>query len=112
VKKGSAFLLAGAFLFAGATFAGTSASTAAARPATAVTNHTVTGTVAAVDAAGKSFKVKGAKGAVAFVSDAAIQVTRTGGEASWSDLKVGDKVSVTYHMKGTSRIATKVSIQG
>ena len=75
-----------------------------------MTNHEVNGTVKAVDTDGKSFEVKGPWSAVTFVPDTTIHVVRAGNSARWSDLKVGEKVSVLYHLKGKSRIATQVAI--
>jgi hypothetical protein len=111
VKKSSAFLLAGAFLFAGAAFAGTTANAASGHPAIAATNQTMTGTLAEVGAIGHAFKVKSTRGELTFDPGTTLEMARGDDAALWSDLKVGEKVSVTYHLRGRSRIATKVSIQ-
>jgi hypothetical protein len=112
VRKSWALLLAVAFLLAGAAFAGATTSGATGHSAPALTNHEVSGKVMAVDTADKTFKVKGPWSDVTFVPDAAIHVTRADGAASWSDLGVGEKVSVVYHLDGKSRIATQVAIHG
>jgi Cu/Ag efflux protein CusF len=108
--KGSALLLAGAFLLAGAAFAGTTANTAATHPATTMTNYQVDGTVRAVDASDKTIKVKGPWTEVTFLPAATVHVTGADTTESWNDLKVGEKVSVVYHVQGKSRIATQIAI--
>jgi hypothetical protein len=110
--RSCAFLLAGAFLLASAAFASTTPSATAARPAATATNQTMTGTVAEVGAIGRTFKIKGTRGEVTFDPGKTIEMAGADGAALWSDLKVGDKVSVTYHLRGSSLIATKISIRG
>lgn len=112
MKKVAALLLAGAFLVT----AGALASVAGERagsPADQTASEqemTVRGEIVALDAAKKSVTVKGDAGEVVFHTETATRISRGESVAVWNDLKVGEKVSVTYREQGSQKIAVRITL--
>ncbi|HRC85010.1 MAG TPA: hypothetical protein PK413_05320 [Thermoanaerobaculia bacterium] len=91
------------------------AATGSAKPAAAPSAHaakTAVGELATIDAAAKSLsvKVKGKTDSFTLAPNATI--TMNGKPAQISDLKVGEKVEVTYTVQGTSMVASNVTVLG
>lgn len=70
------------------------------------------GKVSAVSDASKTFTLKWKTKESSYRTSAETTYLIGEKKATWSDLKVGDEVTVTYHLDGKDRVADKVSITG
>ncbi len=71
----------------------------------------VSGQVVTLDNAAKALTVKAKKGEVTIAADQMTKVAMGKKKKTFEDLKVGDKVTVTYHEKENKSIANSISIK-
>lgn len=70
------------------------------------------GAISSVDAAGASLVVKTKSKSDTFAVPATAKITSHGKAITFNDLKVGEKVEVTYTAQGTSMTASAVTLLG
>ena len=111
MQKAAAVLLTGAFLVTGSALA--SAGGRVATPsdqAPSAREVMVQGEIVALDAAEKTLAVKVDDNRVLFRTEASTRYSRGESAAVWNDLKVGDKVSVSYLEQDSEKIAVRIAL--
>jgi len=114
MKKAAAVLLTGAFLLSGGALASVAGDHAAtpSDQAPAAREMVLQGEIVALDAARKTVTVKGGAGQVVFRTENSTRFSRGENAAVWGDLKVGEKVSVTYREQDSEKVAVRIVLGG
>ncbi|HTQ79308.1 MAG TPA: DUF5666 domain-containing protein [Thermoanaerobaculia bacterium] len=72
--------------------------------------HRVHGTVDSVDATAQSFVVKHGNSTSTFKTDSSTKFKGAGKDITFGDIKVGDKIRVSYTESGSDKTASRVDV--
>jgi Cu/Ag efflux protein CusF len=78
--------------------------------ATSTKYHRTNGDIASIDATAQTFTLKHGKETSTFKTDGSTKYRGLGKTISFSDLKVGDNVRVSYTKTGTDKTAARVDV--